>query len=79
MADTDGNGEAILPEGWRGAKLEDVLPKEAIKEVKKFLSRKGPKPINELRQILNKYGEELERNSVDPDYLAYYLQYRFKF
>jgi len=60
---------------WREARLGELLPPGAIKEVADYLNRPDA-TVGGLREILTRYEAELLKKEVLPDYLAYVIWFR---
>jgi len=58
----------------RRARLEDLLPLEALNEVQKLM-QEGNCTATHLKPITHRYRTELLAKGVDADYLAYAIEY----
>jgi hypothetical protein len=72
---TDGGGD----EQWTTKKLGEILPKEAVEEITKFVNNTKPegRTAKNFLEILSKYRDHLLAREVLPEYLAYVLEHTF--
>lgn len=69
-----------LPAGWRSAPLEEILPAEAVEDVRRVLEdfkrgKLGPSPHAGLVEVLEPHREYLLEREVLVEYLAYLLEH----
>ena len=67
-----------LPKGWNELKLNAILNDKQMLAVLEILASESPEKFNRLRKYLAGYREQLEAKGVMPEYLGYFLEYKYR-
>jgi len=63
-----------LPKDWKEIKLEELFDSNELNLLLELINEND---FTRIREFLNTRKEKLEKKGVLPDYLFYYLKYKF--